>query len=75
MKKLDTTDPIWNLRLTYTPCKSRWLFTVDGFDLLHKLSNVHYAVSASGRTVTYSNTLPRYMLLTAHYRLNIQPKK
>ena len=63
MKKLDTTDPIWNLRLTYTPRKSRWLFTV------------HYAVSASGRTVTYSNTLPRYMLLTAHYRLNIQPKK
>lgn len=75
VKELDTTDAVWNLRLTYTPRGSRWVFTADGFDLLHRLSNVHYAVTASGRTVSYTNTLPRYMIFTVQYRLNIQPKK
>ena len=75
VKELDSTDAVWNLRLSYTPRKSKWVFMADGFDLLHKLSNVHYAVTATGRTVTYSNTLPRYFLITAQYRLNIQPKR
>ncbi len=76
VKELDTTDAVWNMRLTYTPRGSRhWVFNIDGFDLLHRLSNVHYSVTATGRTVTYTNTLPRYFLFTAQYRLNIQPKK
>lgn len=75
VKKLDSTDAVWNLRFSYTPPKSKWVFMADGFDMLHKLSNVHYAVTATGRTVSYSNTLPRYFLITAQYRLNIQPKK
>lgn len=73
-KELDTNDVIWNLRLTYSPHK-QWVFMVDGFDMLHQLSNVNYAVNATGRTVTYSNALPRYILFSAQYRLSIQPKK
>lgn len=73
---LDTTDPIWNARISYCPPRnSRWVFMIDGFDLLHKLSNVNYAVTASGRTVSYTNTLPRYVIFSLQYRLNIQPKK
>jgi len=73
---LDTTDPVWNVRLTYTPPRnSRWVFMADGFDLLHKLSNVNYAVTATGRTVTYTNSLPRYLMFSVQYRLSIQPKK
>lgn len=73
---LDTTDPIWNMRLTYShPRHSRWVFMADGFDLLHKLSNVNYAVTATGRTISYTNALPRYFLFSVQYRLSIQPKK
>lgn len=73
---LDTTDPIWNMRLSYTPPRnSHWVFMLDGFDILHKISNVHYAVTARGRIVNYTNSLPRYFLLSVQYRLNIQPKK
>ena len=73
---LDTTDPVWNARLSYCPPRnSRWVFMIDGFDLLHKLSNVNYAVTANGRTVSYTNALPRYILFSFQYRLNIQPKK
>lgn len=74
-KELDTTDAIFNVGLSFTPRRSPWVFMVDGFDLLHQLSNVHYAVSASGRTVSYTNALPRYVLFTVQYRLNIQPRK
>jgi len=72
---LDTTEAVWNMRLIYTPRGGRWVFMADGFDLLHQLSNVNYAVNASGRTVSYSNALPRYVMLSVQYRLNIQPKK
>lgn len=74
-KELDTSDLIWNLRLTYTPKGGRWVFTADGFDMLHQLSNVSYSVNDQARTVVFSNALPRYLLFTAQYRLNIQPKK
>lgn len=76
LDNLDTTDPIWNMRLSYCPPRNtRWVIMLDGFDLLHKLSNVNYAVTATGRTVSYTNALPRYVLLSVQYRLNIQPKK
>lgn len=76
VKELDTTDAIWNVRLTYCPPRAnRWVFMIDGFDMLHQLSNVNYAVNAAGRTVSYSNALPRYVLFSVQYRLNIQPKK
>lgn len=76
MKELDTSDVVWNMRVSYCPPRaSRWVFMLDGFDMLHQLSNVNYAVNAAGRTVSYSNTLPRYILLSVQYRLNIQPKK
>lgn len=76
VKELDTSDAIWNMRLTWSPKRNKhWIFMVDGFDMLHQLSNVNYAVSATGRTVSYSNALPRYVLFSVQYRLNIQPKK
>lgn len=76
IEALDKTDPVWNLRLTYCPPRyNKWVFMVDGFDMLHKLSNVNYSVTATGRTVTYTNALPRYVLFSVQYRLNLQPKK
>lgn len=73
--ELDSTDAVWNARLSYRPKGGRWVIMVDGFDLLHRLSNVQYAVTATGRTVTYTNTLPRYILASVQYRFSVQPKK
>ena len=73
---LDTTDPVWNIRISYCPPRnSKWVFMIDGYDMLHTLSNVSYAVNAAGRTVSYTNVLPRYFLFSIQYRLNLQPKK
>lgn len=73
--ELNTTDVVWNARLTYTTKGGRWTFMLDGFDLLHQLSNVTYNVNAQGRTETWTNVLPRYGLLHIQYRFNKQPKK
>lgn len=76
MAQLDKTDLIWNMRITYAnPRLKNWVFMLDGFDLLHQLNNVDYTVNESGRMVSYTNSLPRYFLLSVQYRLNIQPKK
>ena len=76
VKELDTSDAIWNARLTWTPQKAKqWTFMLDGFDMLHQLSNVNYAVTASGRTVSYSNALPRYVMFSVQYRFHRQPKR
>lgn len=73
--ELNTTDVVWNARLTYTIKGGRWVLMMDGFDLLHQLSNVTYNVNAQGRTETWTNVLPRYGLLHVIYRFNKQPKK
>ena len=74
-KELDTTDAIWNMGASYTPKGKRWVFTVNAYDLLHRMSNVHYSVNAMGRTSVVTNSLPSYVIATVQYRLNIQPKK
>lgn len=74
-KKLNTTDVVWNARLSYTLKGGRWVLMMDGFDLLHQLNNVIYNVNEQGRTETWTNVLPRYALLHVQYRFAIQPKK
>lgn len=76
VKELDTSDAIWNVRLSWTPPMAKqWTLMIDGFDMLHQLSNVNYSVTASGRMVRYSNALPRYFMLSLQYRFMRQPKK
>lgn len=73
--ELDTTQPVMNMRLSYSPQKTKWVFMLDGFDLFHQLSNVQYSINSQGRTVVCNNVLPRYIMLHVQYKLNIQPKK
>ena len=72
---LNTTDLVWNARLSRPFLKGKFLLMFDGFDLLSQLSNVTRTLNAQGRTETYTNVLPRYALLHVVYRLNKQPKK
>lgn len=73
--ELDTTDPVWNARVSYEVPKTGLIVMFDGFDMLYRLSSVDYAVTAQGRTVTFTNVLPRYFMLHLQYRLNILPKR
>lgn len=72
---LNTTNYVWNARLSYSAFKGRWLFMVDGFDILHSLKNISQTVNAQARTETWSNVLPRYLLFHVQWKFNKLPKK
>ena len=73
--EMNGTDLVWNARLTCPLMKGRLLLALDGFDILGQLSNVTRTINAQSRTESYTNTLPRYALFHAIWRLNRQPKK
>lgn len=73
--ELNTTDWVWNAQLTHSLIKGKLIAKLQGFDLLHQLSNTQYAVNAQGRTETWHNSIPRYVMLSLSWRFNVNPKK
>ena len=73
--QLNTADLVWNARLARPVFKGKLLLMVDGFDILGQLSNVTRVINAQGRTETYTNVLPRYVLFHAVWRFIRQPKR
>ena len=71
----NTNDVVWNARLSKSIPKCNLTFMLDGFDLLHQLSNISVSMNAQGRTETYRNVLPSYVLFHVFYRFNKKPKK
>ncbi len=67
---LNTDNYVWNARISYSMLKGSLLFTLDGYDILHNLSNVFYSVNAQGRTETYRNVLPQYFMLGLQWKFN-----
>jgi hypothetical protein len=67
---LNTDHYVWNARATYSLLKGDLLLTLDGFDMLHDLSNVFYTVNAQGRTETINKVLPQYFMLGAQWKFN-----
>lgn len=72
---LNTDNFVWNARLSYSILKGQLLFMLDGFDILHSLSNVNYTVNAQARTETYKNVLPRYFMFHVQWNFTKLPKK
>ena len=67
---------VWNADVTKSFLKSKNLILkLEGFDLLHQLDNVRTEVNAQGRTETWYNVVPSYVMLHLIYRLNVLPKK
>lgn len=71
----NTNDLVWNARLSKHVPKANLTFLIDGFDILHNLSNLTQTMNSQGRTETYRNVLPRYVMVHVIYRLNIKPRK
>ncbi|MDE6278506.1 MAG: outer membrane beta-barrel family protein, partial [Paramuribaculum sp.] len=72
---LNTDNFIWNARLTYKALKGQLLLMVDGYDMLHDLSNVSYTTNAQARTETLRTVLPRYFMFHLQWHFNYLPKK
>ena len=72
---LNTNDFVLNASLSQSMMKGRLVARVEGFDLLHRLSQVNYEVNAQGRVETWYRSLPHYLMLHLVYNFNISPKK
>ncbi len=72
---MNTTDVVWNARLAKTFLKGKLSVMIDGFDLLGQLSTIRRTLNGQGRVETWYNTIPRYAMLHAIYRLSVLPKK
>lgn len=66
---------IWNARVSKSFLKGQLLASVVAYDLLHQHQAVNYYVTSQMRTETFTNTIPRYILLDLQYKINIMPKK
>ncbi|MBR4729507.1 MAG: hypothetical protein IK075_04540 [Prevotella sp.] len=73
--EMNGTDLVWNARLTCPLMKGQLFLALDGFDILGQLSNVTRTINAQSRTESFTNTLPRYALFHAIWRLNKKPNK
>ena len=71
---LNTDNFVWNARLTYRALKGNLLLMLDGYDMLHDLSNVSYTINAQARTEAYRTVLPRYFMFHVQWRFNSKKK-
>lgn len=72
---LNTNDFVLNASISQSMINGRLVARVEGFDVLHQLSQVKYEVNAQGRVETWCRTLPHYVMLHLIYQFNINPKK
>ena len=73
--EMNATDWIWNAQLTRSFIKGKLLAKLQGFDILHQLSNTQYVMNAQGRTETWRNSIPRYVMFSLSWRFNVNPQK
>ncbi len=71
---LNTTEWIWNASVQKSFLKGAMTVKLDAVDILGQLSSITYRVNAQARIETWTNSLPRYVMLTVGYRFNFTPK-
>lgn len=71
--RLNTVEPVWNMRLTKSLMKGNIVIIADAYDLLRRLTNVNYMVNAQARTETVNNVIPAYILVHLQVRFNKKP--
>lgn len=72
---MNTDDVVWNARLSRPFMKGKITCMLDAFDILGDLSNITRAINAQGRTETWTNTLPRYVMFHVAWNMTTQKTK
>lgn len=72
---MNTNDLVWNAQLTHPLFKGMVIAKMQVFDILHQLSNKSFHVDAQGRTETWYNTIPRYMMFSLAFKMHKKNKK
>lgn len=65
----------WNASLSKNILKGDMTFKITAVDILGQANNLSIHVNAQGRYETWTNTTPRYAMLSIIYRFRHSPKK
>ena len=71
---LNSNEVVWNASASWTWKKQRLTFILDAYDMLGQIKVISAYSNALGRTESWKNTLPRYVLLRLRYHLDVSPK-
>lgn len=71
---MNTNELVWNASLSRTFLKGKMTACLEGFDLLHQLSNFTRTLNAQAMTEIYKNVLPNYLMLHLSYNFSKAPK-
>lgn len=72
---MNTDELIWNAQLSRSFCKGALTAKLLAYDLLQNLSSTRYSINAQGRTETWYNYIPRYVMFSLAYKFSKKPKK
>lgn len=73
--ELNTTDWVWNARLTRLFLHDRLMVVLQGYDILQQLKNVTHTVSSDAIVNTRTNVIPSYVMACLVYRLGYKKPK
>lgn len=73
--QMNTSQWVWNARLTKSLLKNKLTFALDAFDILNQLKSTVFLLNSQGRTEEWTNSLPRYAMLHIAYKFTLGAKK
>lgn len=73
--RMNTTEWVWNAHLQRSFLRGALTAKIIAFDLFHQLSNTKYEMNEQGRTETWYNSVPHYLMFSLAWKFNVNPKK
>ena len=73
--EMNTTNWVWNAQITRSFLKGSLIAKLRGFDILQQISTTRYAMNEQGRTESWHNSVPRYVMLSLSWKFNANSKK
>lgn len=74
-EQMNTSELVWNARLSKNFMKKKLVVSLDGFDILGNLNSTSFTLDTQGRTETWTNGLTRYLMLHAAYKFTLGMKQ
>lgn len=76
--EMNTSEVVWNARVTKKLLANKLSLSLDAFDILGNLNSTQFTLNSQGRTETWTNSIPRYLMLHASYKFTLgmaRPKR
>ena len=74
-REMNTDQLVWNARISKSLMKGSLIFALDGYDILGKVKSISYYVNGQGRTETWVNSIPSYVMLSLRWNFTKKPRE